>query len=112
MRKKVIPFPSRKVPDFRAAPKGPSQITIHVGAKRYTLNIPCQGVALPLEPILAPTKGRLDQLQVQTRFLHLCQPARLGARIDGWRVCWIGGWDKCKVLFIVMVERVVKAAQL
>ena len=27
-------------------------------------------------------------------------------RIDGWRVCWIGGWDKGKVLFVVMVERV------
>jgi hypothetical protein len=25
--------------------------------------------------------------------------------IDGWRVCWIGGWDKCRVLFVVMVER-------
>ena len=23
----------------------------------------------------------------------------------GWRVCWIGGWDKCRVLFVVMVER-------
>jgi hypothetical protein len=21
-------------------------------------------------------------------------------RIDGWRVCWIGGWDKCGVLFV------------
>ena len=20
-----------------------------------------------------------------------------------WRVCWIGGWDKCRVLFVVMV---------
>jgi site-specific recombinase XerD len=31
--------------------------------------------------------------------------AALGDRIDGWRVCWIGGWDKCRVLFVVMVER-------
>ena len=22
-----------------------------------------------------------------------------------WRVCWIGGWDKCQVLFVVTVER-------
>ena len=29
----------------------------------------------------------------------------IGDRIDGWRVCWIGGWDKCRVLFVVMVER-------
>jgi hypothetical protein len=29
----------------------------------------------------------------------------LGDPIDGWRVCWIGGWDKFRVLFVVMVER-------
>ena len=29
----------------------------------------------------------------------------LGDRIDGWRICWVGGWDKCRVLFVVMVER-------
>ncbi|MGA2716295.1 MAG: hypothetical protein ABSG41_24630 [Bryobacteraceae bacterium] len=23
-----------------------------------------------------------------------------------WRVCWLGGWDKGRVLFVVMVERV------
>ena len=27
----------------------------------------------------------------------------LGDRIDGWRVCRIGGWDNCRVLFVVMV---------
>ena len=26
-------------------------------------------------------------------------------RIDGWRVCWQGGWDKGKVFYMVMVER-------
>jgi hypothetical protein len=29
----------------------------------------------------------------------------LGDRIEGWRVCWLGGWDKGRVLFVVMVER-------
>jgi hypothetical protein len=29
----------------------------------------------------------------------------LGDRIDGWRVCWVGGWDRGKVLFVVMVNR-------
>jgi hypothetical protein len=38
----------------------------------------------------------------------LFEPAVLGDRIDGWRVCWVGGWDKGKVLFVVMVERVVR----
>ena len=30
--------------------------------------------------------------------------AALGDRIDGWRVCWLGGWDRCRVFFLVMVE--------
>jgi hypothetical protein len=52
----------------------------------------------------------VEQLQVQTRFLRLREPAVVGDRIDGWRVCWVGGWDKGKVLFVVMVERVVRAS--
>ena len=111
MPKKVIPFPPRKAADSRPVTEAHSRITIHVGAQRYTLNIPGKGVALSPEPVRSPTKGRLEQLQVQTRFLRLCQPAGLGDRIDGWRVCWVGGWDKNRVLFVVMVERVVGSTQ-
>jgi hypothetical protein len=111
MRKKVIPFPPRKAAHSRPVTEGHSQITIHLGAQRYTLNIPGSAVALPPGPLLAATRGRLEQLQLQTRFLRLREPARWGDRIDGWRVCWVGGWDHAKVLFVVMVERVVRAAQ-
>jgi hypothetical protein len=45
------------------------------------------------------------QMEMETKFLRLCKPATVGERIDGWRVCWIGGWDKCRVFFFVMVER-------
>jgi hypothetical protein len=41
----------------------------------------------------------------QTKFLRLREPASLGDRIDNWRVSWLGGWDKCRVFFVVMVER-------
>jgi hypothetical protein len=110
MPKKVIPFP-RKAANSRPVTEEHSPITVRVGTQRYILNIPCEGVALPPEPALAATKGRLAQLQVQTRFLRLREPAGMGDRIAGWRVCWVGGWDKGKVLFVVMVERVVRAAQ-
>jgi hypothetical protein len=30
----------------------------------------------------------------------------MGHRIDGWRVCWLGGWDKQRLFFIVMLVRV------
>src|SRR5712692_1949002 len=44
-------------------------------------------------------------MHVQTKFLRLCRPVSLGDHIDDWRVCWLGGWDKCRVFFVVMVER-------
>jgi hypothetical protein len=44
-------------------------------------------------------------MEAETKFLRLFKPAALGERIDGRRVCWIGGWDKCWVVFVVMVER-------
>ena len=44
-------------------------------------------------------------MHVQTKFLRLCEPVSLGDRIDDWRVSWLGGWDKCRVFFVVMVER-------
>ena len=111
MRKKVIPFPPRKAADSRPVIQGHSRIMIHVGARRYAIDIPCEAMVVPPEPAPAATPCRLEQLQVRTRFLRLCEPAGLGDRIDGWRVCWVGGWDKSRVLFVVMVERVVRAAQ-
>jgi hypothetical protein len=44
-------------------------------------------------------------MEIQTKFLRIFKPARLGDHINGWRVCWVGGWDKCRVVFVVMVER-------
>jgi hypothetical protein len=111
MRKKVIPFPPRKTGPSRPVTQGHVRIRIQVGAQRYALNIPCEATVIPPKPAPATTPNRLEELQIQTRFLRLRDPARLGDRIDGWRVCWVGGWDKGKVLFVVMVERVVRAAQ-
>jgi hypothetical protein len=44
-------------------------------------------------------------MQVQTKFLRLFREVTIGDHFDSWRVCWIGGWDKCRVPFVVMVER-------
>jgi hypothetical protein len=38
--------------------------------------------------------------------LHRRQPVALGDRINGLRVCWLGGRDKGKVLYTVMVEHI------
>ena len=43
---------------------------------------------------------------LETKYLHLRQAVPMGHRIDGWRVCWLGGWDKQRLFFIVMLVRV------
>jgi hypothetical protein len=45
-------------------------------------------------------------MRVETKFLRLFRAVDMGDDIDGWQVRWLGGWDKCRVLFVVMVERV------
>ena len=107
MRKKVIQLPPRKAASSPSVTRSRSRITIHVGAQRYAMDITREAKALPPEPAPA-TPGRLEELPVQTRFLRLRKPPVLGDRIDGWRVCWLGGWNKGKVFFVVMVERVVR----
>jgi hypothetical protein len=106
MRKKVIPFLARKAASAPPVTQGRSRIVIHVGAQRYAMDITCQATVLPPEPAPAAPPNRMKHLQVQTRFLRLYKPAVLGDHIDGWRVCWVGGWDKGNIVFVVMVERV------
>jgi hypothetical protein len=44
-------------------------------------------------------------MELETRFLRLRQPLKLGDQIDGWRVCWLGGWVKNHLFYVVMVVR-------
>jgi hypothetical protein len=46
-------------------------------------------------------------MHVQTKYLRLFREVGLGDDIEGWRVCWLGGWDKYRVVFVVMVKRVI-----
>jgi hypothetical protein len=97
MRKKVIDFPKRKSSAPELSVPHRSRIMVHVGAERFALDISCKATRLPSAAAPSPV--------IETRFLHLRQPATLGDLIDGWRVCWLGGWDKGRVLYMVMVER-------
>jgi hypothetical protein len=98
MRKKVLDFPKRegKPSEVSTVPHH-SRITLQIGAQRFALDISCRATRLPSDTATSPV--------IETKFLHLRQPVALGHRIDGWRVCWLGGWDKGKVLYTVMVER-------
>ena len=42
-------------------------------------------------------------MQLETKFLRLPEPAALGDHLDGWRVCWLGGWDSSHLFYWVMV---------
>ena len=45
-------------------------------------------------------------MRIETKYLHLRKPVELGREIEGWHVCWLGGWDKGRVFYVVMVVRV------
>ncbi len=47
----------------------------------------------------------VQHMQIQTKFLWLSRAATVGEAIDGWQVCWVGGWDRCRVFFVVMVMK-------
>ena len=51
-------------------------------------------------------------MQLETKFLRLRKLATVGDNVDGWRVCWLGGWDSSHLFYWVMVVRVKRAADL
>jgi len=57
---------------------------------------------------MMPAAGIQDvrRISLETKYLHVRQPVPVGHLIDGWRVCWLGGWDQQKVFFVVMLTRV------
>ena len=43
---------------------------------------------------------------METKFLSLRHPVELGSRFDDWQVCWLGGWDKHRHFYLVMLVKV------
>jgi hypothetical protein len=96
MRKKLLDFPKREgKPSEVSTAHHQSRIMLHVGGQRFALDISCKASRLPSATAPSPV--------IETKFVHLRQPAALGDHLDDWRVCWLGGWDKGKVLYMVMV---------
>ena len=53
------------------------------------------------------TKGGAENnMQIETKYLRLRTPVALGSRFDDWRVCWLGGWAKHRMFYLVMLVRV------
>ncbi|HUE03166.1 MAG TPA: hypothetical protein VMR62_26595 [Bryobacteraceae bacterium] len=51
-------------------------------------------------------------MTLETKYVHLRRVVAVGEQIDGWRVSWIGGWDRGKVFFVVMLVRVKPESEL
>ena len=47
-------------------------------------------------------------MRLETKYLRLKTPVTLGSRFDDWRVCWLGGWTRDKLSYLVMVVRVIR----
>jgi hypothetical protein len=85
MAKKVVPLPPRRAMPTNTVSE--QCVTIRLGKRRYDLDITCPASVSPHET--APASGL-----IKTKFIRLRQPVALGEYIDGWRVCWVGGWDR------------------
>src|SRR5262249_51363880 len=42
---------------------------------------------------------------LETKFMRLKTPVTIGSRFGDWQVCWLGGWTRHKLSYIVMAVR-------
>lgn len=43
---------------------------------------------------------------METKFLSLRHPVELGSRFGDWEICWLGGWNKHRHFYLVMLLKV------
>jgi hypothetical protein len=49
--------------------------------------------------------GLGESMQLETKFLRLRTPVTIGSRFGDWEVCWLGGWTRHRLRYLVMVVR-------
>lgn len=47
-----------------------------------------------------------NDMQMETKYLRLRTPVELGSLFDDWHVCWLGGWSKHRMYYLVMLVRI------
>ncbi len=52
------------------------------------------------------TRTTVSAMRLETKYLRLRTPVTLGSRFGDWRVCWIGGWTRDRLSFLVMVVKI------
>jgi hypothetical protein len=43
---------------------------------------------------------------METKYLRLRAPVEVGSWFDDWQVCWLGGWGKHRLYYLVMLVKV------
>jgi hypothetical protein len=43
---------------------------------------------------------------METKYLHLRTPVEFGTRFGDWQVCWLGGWARFRLYYLVMLVKV------
>src|SRR6266849_4685249 len=83
------------------------------GARRF-----CKGSRVnspsPRDNLTVPSVGAMNVwtapwstvMQLETKYLRLSTAVTLGSRFGDWRVCWLGGWSRHRLFYLVMLVRV------
>ena len=45
------------------------------------------------------------EMQMETKFLRLRTPVEIGSRFGDWEVCWLGGWARFRLHYLVMLVK-------
>jgi hypothetical protein len=56
--------------------------------------------------LCGPTGAVAHSMQMETKFLRLQTPVELGSLFGDWEVCWLGGWSKHRLYYLVMLVKV------
>jgi len=46
----------------------------------------------------------MGHMQMETKFLRL--RTAVGSRFGDWQVCWLGGWERFRLYYLVMLVKV------
>lgn len=47
-------------------------------------------------------------MEMETKYLRLRAPVALGSEFGDWQVCWLGGWARHRLYYLVMLVRVAR----
>jgi hypothetical protein len=55
---------------------------------------------------MCPPREVVGSMQMETKFLRLRTPVEYGSRFGDWQVCWLGGWARFRLYYLVMLVKV------